>query len=390
MEFQAGQFHKFRVKTKVHLGALSIDLMEGTIIEFDGQTLKTGSKEYDLPTLQGGIKAGWLTLHQAGTSNISQYIPQPAGVKVRPAQSAGQERGAEMAVEAAVEDELVVGSLDQTNARRKAQAEAGAYQRPAQVRPTEDPNTVEASYDFTPKPQKTAAQMVEGQKNRPAPRLPVDAPDPEPPARPLMDGMKNRPMPRMPVVQEEDEGSVVSEQKPGKAAWERTGKKASKDADEVPVARLSSPASRRMKIEDSGDIMQAKREAEGTVPPPPKTTKKASTRRAMDVDDPEATPINAVHASGATGDVNETRTGDDLADLLPDAATSGKPRAGIVAEDAKGDARLQWDMTGHWQERVAKAVDLYGNDKNAIRQILEVESPAVAKQIRSKLARLGK
>lgn len=370
MEFEAGIFQKFRVKTKVHLGAHQIDLMEGTLVEFDGQTLKTGSKSYDIPALQGGIKAGWLV--PFADTNISQYIPKSAGMKVRPATSAGQERGAEMTIEAASEDEMVVGTLEQANDRRKAQ-QAASYAPPKtpQVYPTEDPATVEVQYDLRPK---TASV----EKPRPAPRLPVDDP------RPIMEGTKNRPAPKMPVVQDESDDSVVSTQK-GPAAWERTGQKVSKDG-EVSVARLSSPTHKSLRIGDAGDIAQAQRETEATVPPPSSSKKIA--RQIME--DPEGEPINANHPSGATGDVNEMRSGDDLAELLPDAATSGTPRPGIVSQDSKGDTRLEWDITRHWHDRVSQAVGLYGNDKNALRQILEVESPAVAKQIRDKLAKLGK
>jgi hypothetical protein len=344
MDFQAGEFKKYRLKVKVHLGSISVDLMENTVVEFDGQTLKTGSKSYDIPALQGGVRAGWL-IPEGG--NISQYVPQPAGIKV--GALSGKDRKAEKTIETAVMDEMEVQSVAAVNEKRKLQQEQNTYRPTAQVAPTGDPNMVEANYQLKP-------PTVEGSKNRPVPRT-LDLPV------------------RMPVVSSEDEAVEVSTQSIKSAAWERTGQK---PVDGGVVAKLGSPV-KNMKFRNIEDMVTATQAVEKTGAPA--TIKKTAT-------EVDAVSVTAIHFSGATGDVGETIEGDDLSELLPDAVSSGTPRPGTVAQSPDGDTRLQWDVTGPWQNRVSRAIELYGNDKNALRQILEVETPAVAKHIRSKLARM--
>jgi len=88
-------------------------------------------------------------------------------------------------------------------------------------------------------------------------------------------------------------------------------------------------------------------------------------------------------SNGTTGDVKETRTGDDLTDLLPDALVAGvKPPGSIVGQDSEG---FSWDKGLHWKTRVSLAVKNYGNQPAVIKQILAAETPTVAKQIRMQL-----
>jgi len=112
-----GSFQKFRVVTKFHLGAISLDLVEGQIVEFNGSTLKLGGNTHEIPSLVGAIRNSWM-VPTSDTTTLS-VKPQPAGVKVRPAQSAGQERGAEMMVTEATEEDTVVGNVDDAVDRRQ-------------------------------------------------------------------------------------------------------------------------------------------------------------------------------------------------------------------------------------------------------------------------------
>lgn len=59
--FKKGTFYAFQSSKTVHLGAIEKDLYEGDEFEYDGQTLKLGGAEYNLPNLRAGIRAGWFT-----------------------------------------------------------------------------------------------------------------------------------------------------------------------------------------------------------------------------------------------------------------------------------------------------------------------------------------
>ena len=101
MEFKPGEFRKFRTTSNIHLGEISKDIPENTIVEYDGQILKWAGQDFSLPSLRAGIKIGWLV---PAEDNVTHYVPQPANVRVRPATSAGDDRGEPMQMERASED----------------------------------------------------------------------------------------------------------------------------------------------------------------------------------------------------------------------------------------------------------------------------------------------
>ena len=78
-QFVKGAFQTFRSITKIHLGALSDNLLEGEEIDFDGFTMRRGGQDHALHSLRGAVQAGWLVLHHAPET---KYVPQPAGVVV--------------------------------------------------------------------------------------------------------------------------------------------------------------------------------------------------------------------------------------------------------------------------------------------------------------------
>jgi len=113
-----GTFQTFRVLSNIHMGAYEMDLPAQTEVEFDGMVLKWGDDKYNLPLFAGAINAGWAVPIE---DNVSQYVPKPAGIEVRPATSDGPERGAPMEIgKAPDEEDVFVGTVDQNNARRKA------------------------------------------------------------------------------------------------------------------------------------------------------------------------------------------------------------------------------------------------------------------------------
>ena len=65
IQFTKGNFITLRAAKKVHLGAVELDVYEGDELEYDGQTLKLGGKEYNVPNLRAGIRAGWFVAEGA-------------------------------------------------------------------------------------------------------------------------------------------------------------------------------------------------------------------------------------------------------------------------------------------------------------------------------------
>ena len=90
--------------------------------------------------------------------------------------------------------------------------------------------------------------------------------------------------------------------------------------------------------------------------------------------------VKKVAKKVATGDVEEAISGDNLADLLPEAATSGQPKSGVYEEVSVVSA-LDWDMSPHWKVRAKRAVELHRGDLAKINQIMAVEKRGVQKEI---------
>ena len=88
------------------------------------------------------------------------------------------------------------------------------------------------------------------------------------------------------------------------------------------------------------------------------------------------TDISEKLPGGATGDVSEAMSGDDLTDLLPTAAKGPAPV----------HATLEWDKSAHWRTRVKVAVEQYGDNPEVLAQIKAMETPGVCKHIEEELA----
>ena len=130
--------------------------------------------------------------------------------------------------------------------------------------------------------------------------------------------------------------------------------------------------------------------------------------------------IEIEKVSVATGDVEEARSGETLEDLLPNAATSGTPAkpqqpADLMAalrqaladgtldpealaaltqakapEPAPATQKVDWDLSTHWKQREAKALNEFGDNPTVLRAILDLEnSNGVKKAIQSRLEALG-
>ena len=328
MDFQPGVFQQYRATSKVHLGAYQFDIPVDSIVEFDGNILKYGGQEYNVPAVRGAVNAGWLV---PVADTTTSYTPQPAGVKVRPAQTAGADRGESMTIEPASEEEQVVGDLDSTKARREE-----ARVKAASAPPTPPPAPAVEAKPKTPRPTPNVPPVEVTQTTEAPVEISYDTPE---------------------------AGEIVTTE---------SGQEA------VAVGSIGSPLKQRTVIEDASSVSAAVRKIETSGP----VSKTARTNAEV-----QGEPIGQTLPGGATGDVAEVRTGDDLAELLPDAASSGATKPAPAPEAAPVVDWMPVKKSKHWRVRVTKAVRDYGDDPQAMKQVFAVETPSVIKHIRSRLAR---
>ena len=145
MQYTKGEFHTFRTVTKIHLGAISENLLEGEEVDFDGYTMRRGGTDHPMHSLRGAIKAGWLVPFKAPAT---KYVPQPAGVKVHKAD--GLSKGEVDLGFAVDQDDVSVGSLqevrpDSAPVTHKA-ANAGQKHEPAPAPANESEGQVVARF----------------------------------------------------------------------------------------------------------------------------------------------------------------------------------------------------------------------------------------------------
>ena len=76
IQFTKGVFYTFTAVKQVHLGAAELDVYVGDSFEYDGQTLRIGGREYNVPNVRAGIRAGWFAADDA--------VPRSASAAPRP------------------------------------------------------------------------------------------------------------------------------------------------------------------------------------------------------------------------------------------------------------------------------------------------------------------
>jgi len=386
--FVTGEFQKFRVtgSAGLHLGQYEMNLPENAIIEFDGQTVRYAGKDYAAPAVQGAVRSNWVVPE---ADSVSQYVPKPAGVRVKEAQSTGDKRE-DVDVGSASEEERVVGDVANQKQKRD-DASTAAMSRPLG---SNDP------------------------ANAPAPAAPAEDATAAPPAGPVTATEPPAPVKFPTVVDEGSEGVVVGqatkEAKEAAAAEAEAAPAAAASDEGVPVAgvKFSDPKT-KVNLGDAEQVRAAKEAGQkpsenlGKAAPPERQASKeeiAAARAATGREAPasgapplqapsttiaEGEDIKATGEGGATGDVSEAKTGETLTELLPDAASTGVPDPTPAAPAAPAAPDITWDRSGHWQARVTKALK-HADDAGTMTKILAAETPAVQKHIKAGLTKLGK
>lgn len=260
--FQRGVFHTFRATTKIHLGKFEKDIYEDDIVEYDGQTLKFAGEELAISSLKAAVKLGWFVVE---SDNVSNYIPQSADIKIRPAQSASSSRGEAMSVSAVADEERVVGTVGK----------------------------------------------------------------------------------KMEVISDTDTNEGAQS-----------------------VGKISTPAKQTVTLTDSSQASRMINQLDNTPPKKVKLTEKT-----------------------ASGDVTETMVGDELTEILPNAATTKTTKKTtkaksnskvVVVETDIGN--INWDMSVHWTKRAQTILDDYSSNTTVMDAILAVESKGVQKRVKMGMA----
>jgi len=375
IKWKRGEFYEFRAITKVHLGAVEEDIFEDDIVEFDGQTLRYAGADYAVPSLRAAVKEGWLVPSE---DNVSHYVSQPAGVKVRPAtpQTEGGFEGSTF--ETAHEEEAVVGTL---SAHKKRWKSAGSQpSRKLRTRAASKPVERHTRKEAAPPP-RPAPKPVRVEKPTPVEYEPDElVTSEEVDAVKRADAINRRriaealaqeipdPVEYDDEYEDEDDsggfsGTVVHvDDQDGEAVGNYKFTNA---------AAVGVPGDKHLREGTSVNRM-----SRNVGKPVAKTPKRKIRVKKTQVPAEGNTDISETHSTGATGDVAEAISGADLTDLLPSAAQGAEP-----------STKIHWDKSPHWRTRVQIAVDQYGDNPEALAQVKAVETPGVCKHIDQKLAK---
>lgn len=332
IQFQAGVFKKFRVVHKIHLGQFSLDLPEGTLLDFDGMTLMYGGQTYSVPAAVGAVRAGWMVPVEDVTTTT--YAHKAAGIEVRAATAQGSDRGKAFKITAVMEDEQIVGSTQASEAKREEARKTAAAENQVFSRPTA-PKSIEPTPQEPPAPFDSAFKMAS------VPKI-----------RPLAKGT--------PLQEEDDEQGGV------------------------PVARIGGALKTSFEFKDAHDAAEALRrmETSGRVAP---VEKIAAKPLHVNAEAEAGVAITSTFPGGATGDVAEAYGGTELEELLPGVTSSGRPTPCISSPPAD----FQWDKSGHWRDRVKRAM-AHKDNPVIIDSICAVEVKTVVDHLRAELRKRNK
>lgn len=75
VDFVRGTFVAYRAVTKFHIGSITTDVLKDDEVEFDGQVLRLGGTDHNVPQIRSVIKTGWLV---PVSDTTSVYRPAPS------------------------------------------------------------------------------------------------------------------------------------------------------------------------------------------------------------------------------------------------------------------------------------------------------------------------
>lgn len=345
IQYERGVFQTYRALTKISFGKAEMDVFKDDVIDYDGFTLRIAGKDVADPAVRGAINAGWLV---PVADNVSQYMAKKSDIRLRPALNAGAKADLESSLVELQDEEREVGSLDASNAKRKAAAPGGAQQHRSVSAPVDDDSEMA---ELRRKNQIMQAQLDQLLRAQSAPAS--GAPK-------AFAGSQ--------VIRDSDDYQDSS----GQGA--------------VPVATFKTAAVQNFVASaDNISKMSQSLQADG---------------RPLAVEPRKVASSVQLTRESATGDVMESREALDVADLLPDAAkgipkgpsgvvnTEGEdkyPATVVFLKDGKGN-QFPWDKAHHWKVRIKTALTKYGEDMVALKAIIAVEDAGVVKELSKAVA----
>jgi len=426
--FQTGQFQPLKAISEFNFGPLNgMTIKDGTEMDFDGTTLRMMGKEYGCPEFSIAIRAGFVKPR----SDTTSAPPKPtSNVEVKSAVGHGETRET-VRMGAIVEEEQVVGSVAGSKGRREAAQDARSQQVTSQPQVSPDPEIEAALMPQAPPPPRqldprdvtsasVAAQSMQG--NRPRTVEEADALNAaaiqaelnkpvntnyikggtrhdkldEDDAAPTVGGGKFK----LVTADGASQGTVVGSVKSG-AHSARVGR----DGEAVKTAALDVTKATASTVESGlqeQKVVEGVRGLEAKTRAVPSGIQKVGAQVMPERPDIMVQPIKTAHstvitegedirtvgAQGQTGDVSESRSGDELTDLLPDAIVASPPKPKKSnPDDEVAEIVAGWDKQRQWKKRVNEAVEFYADWPAALDAICAIESEAVVKHIRSQVAK---
>lgn len=450
-QFVRGTFRSYRATNNIHLGKYLIDIKANTSFDYDGQVVRYEGTAYEVPQLQGMFAAGWFV---PVADTTTQYRSQPANVQVRAATPEGEARGAAFSMGRASSEEAVVGTMDQAKEIRTAassdqarlamlreQRRAEAARRAGLVDPLQDSNP------NAPPPQNAADVDPEAEA-----ALMANVEDNFVRARPVV-GHAQVGMASAAEVEAVARANQLNQERIAQATAILNEVDPPKTRDQFGGTRHDAPdqgqrlASGKYTIirdeQDDGVPIGNYKFSGGATVGNPEDARNAAMARPVDVTRvasqqpvqvgqavaqtshrpggvgavlvadampaPQAARarnttqirrgegnvgIDDIGPNGTTGDVEEAASGDDLSELLPDAAVAGHrvaaQRAVPVPPKKSESEEIQeivdnWSTKRRWEQRVEEAVEFYGEWPEALEAICGIEAPPVVKKIRERL-----
>ena len=449
-QFERHQFRVFRATNKIHVGKYAMDIGDGEQFAYDGYTVRYGGAEYDVPQLRG-LVGDWFvpatdttTQYRSKPANVQVRPATPEGAERGAAFSMGHAAEDEAVVGTMTEATQVRTAaasgdhdrLDQLRSQRREQAarRAGLYEDsnphspPPQNASDVDPEVEDAFMQATEEHFVKARPL---HQDGASPHLMAS----ETEMRALQEANRRNmeTIARRAAELEQRDPRKTKEQMGGlrhdspDEGRQKVGKGGKytvirdEQDDGVPVGkyRFSDGAS----VGNAEDARNAARPTDVTRVASQQPVQvgnavaMASTRHAgaQYVEDPSATHapqaarapsttqvqrgrgnvgIDEIGASGSTGDVDVAASSDDLATLLPDAVVAGQVKRAPAPPPPSEDEEIAmivegWSVKRNWQKRVEEAVEFYGEWPEALEGIYSIESPAVVKQIKTRLADKG-